>query len=187
MLLQFRLAVGTNYAIELKRPDVVGNVHDQHTRARTGGVILSQAASTFSYRPNCGSRMAPASHNTRAVSPRAKAFKYIDGMIAVLIITAAAACVSFYLRTRSELDWAQAKRAAQARKLEKLQVETERVANEIERLKYDAGFIESVARQSLGMIRPGDVVIRLDDRVDQGLKPARLTSTKPSAYTDGSN
>ena len=118
---------------------------------------------------------------------RGRARSYIDGLIAVLTIIAAAACVSFYLRTRSELEAAQAKRAAQARRLERLQAETERVGNEIERLKSDPRFIESVARRSLGMVRPGDVVIPLDDRLDQRPKAARLTLRKASDYTDDSN
>ncbi len=148
---------------------------------------MSQAASTFSYRLTDRSRLATGDHSKRGGSQRAKAFNYLDAVIAVLIIAAAAACVSFYLRTRAELEGAQAKRAAQARKLEQLQAETERMGNEIESLKYDPRFIESVARQTLGMVRRGDIVIRLDDRVDQGLKPTRLTPAKAADYTEGSN
>ena len=89
---------------------------------------------------------------------------------------AAAACVSLYLKTRSELWAAQAKHASQEHKLERLQAETERVEIEIDRLKNDPRFIESVARQNLGMVRQGDVIIRLDDQTNQLPKAARFGS-----------
>ena len=149
---------------------------------------MSQAASRVSNTSKRGSQSTMAASQGRRQGPRSR--NYIDGLIAVLVIAAAAACVSFYLRTRAELEAAQTKRAAQAHKIEKLQAETERVANEIDRLKNDPRFIESIARQSLGMVRPGDVVIRLDDLIGQSPnepKAARLTPRKGSDYTDDSH
>ncbi|PYP89182.1 MAG: hypothetical protein DMF61_04235 [Blastocatellia bacterium AA13] len=147
--------------------------------------MLSQAANRYSRKPSSGSRVLRSGAGSR--SRNRKTRDYMDGLIAIVMIAAAAACVSFYLRTRSELETAQAKRSAQARKLERLQVETERVGNEIERLRSDPKFIELVARQRLGMIRQGDVIIRLDDRPDQSPKPARLTLENGSDYTANSN
>ena len=50
--------------------------------------------------------------------------------------------------------------------IEALRAENEKYRREIDALKNDPGAIEDIARSELGMVRPGDVVIRVD-RIDE--------------------
>lgn len=47
-------------------------------------------------------------------------------------------------------------------KIEALRAENEKYRREIDALKNDPGAIEDIARSELGMVRPGDVVIRVE-------------------------
>jgi cell division protein FtsB len=88
----------------------------------------------------------------------------VDGLIVVFIVMAALACICLYRQTSRELAVAIAKRDAAADKLEKLKLEVERIEDELERLRSDSRLIESLARQHLGLVHSGDVVIRIDQR-----------------------
>ena len=46
-------------------------------------------------------------------------------------------------------------------RIQATQAEIDRLHNRIERLKSDPGMLERLAREDLGMVRPGDVVIEL--------------------------
>ena len=56
--------------------------------------------------------------------------------------------------------------------------EIDRLRNRIERLKSDPGLLERLAREDLGMVRPGDVVIELPI---EGAVPAPLPVPSPPA------
>jgi cell division protein FtsB len=73
-----------------------------------------------------------------------------------------AACLSFYRQTHFELATARAKKQNELVRLEQLQIEAERLEMQIDRLRNDERLIESLARHDLGLIRPGDVVAKLD-------------------------
>ncbi len=51
-----------------------------------------------------------------------------------------------------------------AENLYRLRAENARLMNEAERLRRDPAMLEAVARQELGLIRPGETLITLRDR-----------------------
>jgi cell division protein FtsB len=83
-------------------------------------------------------------------------------MAAVMLILG---CLSCYRQTRSELNSAVAQKQAEALRVDNLRIQTQRIQAELERLKSDPRAIESLARENLGFIRPGEIVIRI--RPDQ--------------------
>jgi cell division protein FtsB len=54
-------------------------------------------------------------------------------------------------------------------RIQSTETEIERLRNRIERLRSDPGLLERLAREDLGMVRPGDVVIELPR---EGAEPA---------------
>ncbi|MCI0485375.1 MAG: septum formation initiator family protein [Blastocatellia bacterium] len=118
---------------------------------------MSQAINTLPV-----NRLNPSS-KANAVAGRKVRFRHlVDGLIAMILLAAAAIGVSVYWRTSSEMNAAVAKHEAAARKVEELKIETEQLKLEVESLKTDDGLIESVARHKLGLVRPGDIVIQVD-------------------------
>ena len=63
------------------------------------------------------------------------------------------------------------KRAAEKNKLQALQAEqTEKILSlnrEVRRLKSDPEYIENVVRQQLGVVRPGEITVKIDDDSDK--------------------
>lgn len=55
------------------------------------------------------------------------------------------------------------------------ETEIDRLRNRIERLRSDPGLLERLAREDLGMVRPGDVVIELP--LEGNEAPPRVTPT----------
>jgi cell division protein FtsB len=96
----------------------------------------------------------PAGIKTKRV--RLSAAIYTVGLVILI-----GACYAYHRQTSSELQEALVKEHTELAKVEKLQIETERLQTEIERIKKDPKMIEFLARQNLGLIRPGEVVIRL--------------------------
>jgi cell division protein FtsB len=70
-------------------------------------------------------------------------------------------CLSCYRQTRSELNAALAGRQSEALRVDNLLIQTQRVEAEIQRLKSDPKAIETLARETLGFVRPGEIVIRI--------------------------
>ena len=118
---------------------------------------MSQAASTFSLN-HPGSLSRAYSFTKRNI----RAAPLIDGTVIIVILTASLICASVYWRTSAELSAATAKHQAMQRRLEQLQIDTGRLERDIERLRTDSSFVETVARQNLGFVRPGEMVIRLN-------------------------
>lgn len=108
-----------------------------------------------------------------------------EAVVVAAALAAAIACVAFYLRSKSELESARARKEAAVAKLEQLSVEVERLEEELKRLRDDKGLIEALARQSLGFVRPGEVVIKLDREPDL-LRTTSLTSKRDGNYHDTS-
>jgi cell division protein FtsB len=84
-------------------------------------------------------------------------------MAAVMLIVG---CLSCYRQTTSELNAAAAEKQAEALRVDNLRIQTERLKAELDRLKSDPKAIESLARENLGFVRPGEIVIRI--RPDRG-------------------
>jgi hypothetical protein len=77
-------------------------------------------------------------------------------------VLATVAAIIVYFETSSRLAGATAKNREAAARVEQLQIEAERIENELRKLQTDPAFVESVARLELGFVRAGDVVIKLD-------------------------
>lgn len=110
-----------------------------------------------------------------------------DFVIAGVVLLVSGAGVSLYLETQSRLGAAQErKRAAEAR-VGKLVMEIAKVEREAEKLRNDPDYIEAVARASLGLVREGDVVIRLGPEVEEPAYRLRRASSGSSAQTGSSS
>jgi hypothetical protein len=70
-------------------------------------------------------------------------------------------CLSRYHQTSNELNAALAEKQAEAARVDDLQIQSLRLAAQIERIKTDPKAVEALARQNLGFVRPGDIVLRI--------------------------
>lgn len=149
---------------------------------------MSQAANTFWI-----NRVNPIARTSSDERRRVAIHRSIDGLVIMIILAASAICVSVYYRTQSELAAAVAKREATINRVDQLRIETEKLESEVKGLKNDPRLIESFARQDLGLVRAGEVVIKIDQSrkaTESRLKergPSNLTSRNNSSYTAISN
>ena len=58
------------------------------------------------------------------------------------------------------------KRQALAEEVNRLKAENQRLEEEIERLQSDQSFIEQKAREELGMVKPGELVLQFTEAKD---------------------
>lgn len=111
----------------------------------------------------------------------------------MVVLAAAAICFSIYWRTNSELAAASLKHKAAADRVGELKVETERLEREVQQLRTNARVIESFARQNLGLVRAGEIVIKLEQEHKPAptspgeMKMANLTPRLSESYTKFSN
>jgi cell division protein FtsB len=127
---------------------------------------LSQVASPYWIKRGYVLSKARSAAAARERSNRlARAVVIMTGLVLV------AACLSFYRQTRLELNAARAKKQGEVARLEQLQIEAERLEMLIDRLRNDQRLIESLARHDLGLIGPGDVVVKIDGGHASALPP----------------
>ncbi len=113
----------------------------------------------------------------------------------MIILAAAATCVSVYMRTRAEFGTATERYAAATEQVEELKLQAERLEREVGRLRSDARMLESFARQDLGFVRSGEVVIKIESdqnratgaSVSKQVKTPGLTPQTAESYTEPSN
>lgn len=79
----------------------------------------------------------------------------------MVVLAAVAICFSYYRQMHAELDLARAENERVAAEAQAVAVENERIAAEIDSLRNDPEAIERAARQQLGMVRPGEVVVSI--------------------------
>ena len=80
----------------------------------------------------------------------------------MVLLAAAAICYSYYHQMRAELDAARAEHSRVEGEASSLEVENERISAEIRALHNDPDAIERAAREQLGMVRPGEIVLAAD-------------------------
>ena len=102
----------------------------------------------------------------RATTTRQRArtrasYPIADGVILIVILTAAAICYSYYHQMSARLDSALAEHARVEAQVSALEIENQRIAAEIQALTIDPERVEQAAREQLGMVRPGEVVLSL--------------------------
>ena len=152
---------------------------------------MSQAANTFWV-----NRSRFSSEENQVAKRQLRIRHYlIDGLVLMIILAAAATCVSVYMRARSELGAAAEKHAAAAEQVEELRLQAERLEREVGRIRSDARLLESFARQDLGFVRSGEVVIKIESGQSQAtttvaskqVKTPGLTPQSGESYTEPSN
>ena len=121
----------------------------------------------------------------------------IDALVCAVILAATGLCVSVYYRAHGELATAMSRHESAAYRVAELKRENERLSREVEQLKNDPGMIEAIARERLGFIRPGEVVIKIGEEDDSSgavVKigasdnvSASLTPRIGGSYTQASN
>lgn len=117
---------------------------------------MSQAANTFwDNKYNSSTRVNPVARQ------RVRFRRFIDGIILMVILAAAAICYSVYMRTQLELRGAVIKHEEMTEKVGALSAQVEKLERAVIQLKTDARVIESFARQKFGFVKSGDIVIKL--------------------------
>ena len=89
---------------------------------------------------------------------RTDSFRLVLGA-AVLLVLALLALAA--LKSWRDLDAARARERSLKARIAETCAESERLRLRIERLRHDPGMLERLAREDLGMVRQGDVIIEL--------------------------
>ena len=93
----------------------------------------------------------------------------------VLLVLALLAIAA--LKSSRDLEAARARERLLETRIAETRARSEKLQARIERLKHDPGMLERLAREDLGLVRPGDVIIELPDPN----APAPKTAPPPPA------
>jgi len=93
-----------------------------------------------------------------AAPARSDSFRPVLGAALGLVLALLAIAA---LKSSRDLEAARSRERMLRQKIEATQAESERLRVRIERLRHDPGMLERLAREDLGMVRPGDVIIEL--------------------------
>lgn len=96
---------------------------------------------------------------SRRRSREVASYRIVDGILVMVLLAASAICFSYYSQMRAQLEAARAEHAQTVAEATSLQVENERIEAEIQALESDPETIERAARQHLGMVRSGEIVV----------------------------
>ena len=96
--------------------------------------------------------------NQSAASPVAGSFRSVLGVVAVVLVLALFVAG---LRSYRDLSVQRARQVALVDRIADTKLRIEQLEREIELLRTDPGTLERVAREDLGMTRPGDIVVRV--------------------------
>lgn len=96
---------------------------------------------------------------SRRRSREGASYRIVDGLLVMILLAASGICLSYYNQMRAQLDAARAEHAQTAAQASTLQVENQRIEAEIQALHSDPETIERAARQHLGMVRPGEIIV----------------------------
>jgi cell division protein FtsB len=122
---------------------------------------------------------------------RGDSFRPVLGVTALLLFALLAIAA---LKSSRDLETARARERWLRSQITATQATSERLRLRIDRLHHDPGMLEQLAREDLGMVRPGDVVIELPDpkappavsvsasneNVGAGLVPAQAAVAAPT-------
>jgi cell division protein FtsB len=98
---------------------------------------------------------------TTAAPPKADSFRPVLGAAVVLFL---ALLLVAGVKSWRDLEAARSRERALTDRIEALHRESERLKARIERLRHDPGTLERLAREELGMVRPGDVLFELPQK-----------------------
>jgi len=122
----------------------------------------------------------------------------IDALVCAVILAATGLCISVYYRAHGELASAVSRHQSASERVAELKRVNEKLSREVEQLKSDPKMIEAIARERLGFVRPGDVVIRIGEEPEDSSASAvkmgasdnvraSLTPRIGDRYTQASN
>jgi cell division protein FtsB len=115
---------------------------------------------------------------TRAEAPvRTDSFRPVLGAAVVLFLALLAIAA---LKSYRDLASARAHQHLLERQIQETVARSEWLRQRIDRLHHDPGMLERLAREDLGMVRPGDVIIELPEGA-----VAPLASRTPQPVTAG--
>ena len=98
---------------------------------------------------------------TRPEAPaRSDSFRPVLGATVLLVFALLAIAA---LKSYRDLEAARAREHQLETRIAKTKARSEKLRLRIDRLHHDPGMLERLAREDLGMVRPGDVVIELPD------------------------
>lgn len=101
---------------------------------------------------------------TAAAPPKSDSFRPVLGAAVVLFL---ALLLVAGVKSWRDLEAARSRERALSERIEALHRESERLKARIELLRHDPGTLERLARDELGMVRPGDVVFELPHQPSQ--------------------
>jgi cell division protein FtsB len=149
---------------------------------------LSQVANTFwDNRYNSSAKV------NSVARQKIRIRRFIDGLILMIILAAAAICFSVYTRTRAELKGAIIKHEEMAENVGVLSSQVDKLQRDVNQLRDDSRVIESFARQKFGFIKSGEIVIKLPQEEKEvgsqakEVQVANLTPRQAESYTKYSN
>jgi cell division protein FtsB len=123
----------------------------------------------------------------RALSRRrTRIRRLVDALVLAVILAAAGLCVSVYYRSHAELAVATSKHQSALDRVNDLKRENEKLVQEIDQLKSDPRMIEAMAREKLGFVRPGEIVIKIGEPDNTSREVLRMrASADESDQRDG--
>ena len=104
---------------------------------------------------------------------RSDSFRPVLGATVLLVLALLAIAG---LKSSRDLEAARARERLLEQRIAETRAESERLRVRIDRLRHDPGMLERLAREDLGMVRPGDVIIELPA---PGAKPAPMSPMPP--------
>jgi cell division protein FtsB len=105
---------------------------------------------------------------------RSDSFRPVLGATVLLVLALLAIAG---LKSSRDLEAAKARERLLEKRIAETRAESERLRVRIDRLRHDPGMLERLAREDLGMVRPGDVIIELPA---PGAVPVPAPSTPPA-------
>jgi cell division protein FtsB len=108
------------------------------------------------------------------VPARSDSFRPVLGATVLLVLALLAIAG---LKSSRDLEAARSRERLLEKRIAETRAESERLRVRIDRLRHDPGMLERLAREDLGMVRPGDVIIELPA---PGAAPAPISPTPPA-------
>jgi cell division protein FtsB len=98
---------------------------------------------------------------TRPDAPaRSDSFRPVLGATVLLVFALLAIAA---LKSNRDLQAARSRERMLTAKIAATRVESERLRVRIDRLRHDPGMLERLAREDLGLVRPGDMIVELPE------------------------
>jgi cell division protein FtsB len=109
---------------------------------------------------------------------RSDSFRPVLGATVLLVFALLAIAA---LKSNRDLEAARSRERLLTAKIAATRAESERLRVRIDRLHHDPGMLERLAREDLGLVRPGDVIVELPDPGAPAVAPLPPAPAPPAA------